>query len=444
MTGINSGKLMKKLKNYEPCIWINGSRTDAGQALDKAGITARAMEEAERSWQRFAPAVEVLFPETRANHGIIESKLVKINKMKAGMEKYYVASYSGELLLKCDSELPVAGSIKARGGIYEVLKHAEGLAVKHGLLKESDNYARLADPELREFFSNYRLAVGSTGNLGLSIGIMGAALGFGVTVHMSADAKAWKKKLLRSRGVEVIEYASDYSKAVEEGRKLSAADEKSYFIDDENSEELFLGYSAAAFRLKNQLDDMEITVDTEHPLFVYLPCGVGGAPGGICFGLKQLYKNAVHCFFVEPTHSPCMLLGMATGENEKISVQDIGLDNVTDADGLAVGRPSGFVGKTVKELVSGIYTVVDEELFKLLALLKDTEGLKIEPSAAPGLLGPLYLLNSSEGRRYIEDNGLTDKMKNAVHIAWATGGLFVPEDLMQGFYDKGKALLSSR
>ncbi|EEL51254.1 MULTISPECIES: D-serine ammonia-lyase [Bacillus cereus group] len=430
--------LLNNLIALEEIFWVNPNIRNFQTAIQASPLTEDDVKGAEERLKRFAPYIAKVFPETKGTNGIIESPLVRIPSMKHSLEKNYGQALLGEIVLKCDSHLPISGSIKARGGIYEVLKHAEELAFQHEMLTEQDDYSILDSDRFRDFFAEYSIAVGSTGNLGLSIGIMSAKLGFNVTVHMSADAKQWKKDLLRSKNVTVIEYEADYSKAVEEGRLQAEADPHCYFVDDENSHDLFLGYAVAASRLQKQLEELEIVVDEEHPLFVYLPCGVGGGPGGVAFGLKLLYKDNVHCFFAEPTHSPCMLLGLMTGLHDKIAVQDIGIDNVTDADGLAVGRASGFVGKTMEPFLSGSYTVSDEELYKLLKELADTEKIYLEPSALAGMIGPVKLCK--EEKEYLQKHHVTEKARKGTHIVWGTGGSMVPEEVMMQYYQKGSDL----
>ncbi len=432
--------LIEMIKTQE-IVWANPNYKKYYEAIATIPLTEEDLLDAEQRLKRFAPYIAKAFPETQASNGIIESPTVRIPRMKERMEELFDQKINTEnVLLKCDSHLPISGSIKARGGIYEVLKHAEELAFEFGMLTREDDYSKLDSEPFRNLFSRYSIVVGSTGNLGLSIGIISAKLGFNVTVHMSADAKQWKKDLLRSKGVTVIEYLSDYSKAVEEGRKQAEKDPNSYFVDDENSQNLFLGYAVAALRLKEQLSDLKVEVDEHHPLFVYLPCGVGGGPGGVAFGLKLIFKDHVHCFFAEPTHSPCMLIGCMTGEHDKVCVQDFGIDNITAADGLAVGRASRFVGKTMENLLSGIYTVNDNTLYKLLSALADTEGIYVEPSALAGAPGVFELFRSEAGRKYLEDQELYDKMPKASHIIWATGGNMVPKAEMDKYYQKGVEL----
>lgn len=427
--------LVGQLAALQPLSWFNPAIVPAAEALGDVGLDAADVAAASARLARFAPFLARAFPDTRASGGMIESPVPPVPAMQAALAERAGAAIPGKLWLKLDSHLPISGSIKARGGIYEVLKHAEGLALDAGLITEQDDYAMLASDAVRAFFGQYAIAVGSTGNLGLSIGIISARLGFRVTVHMSADARQWKKDKLREHGVNVLEYASDYSVAVEQGRRQAESDPACHFIDDENSHDLFLGYAVAGERLKKQLHAQGVTVDAGHPLFVYLPCGVGGGPGGVAFGLKLAFGDAVHCVFVEPTHSPCMLLGVHTGLHELISVQDIGIDNLTAADGLAVGRPSGFVGRAMHRLIDGYATVADDELYRLLALLERTENLRLEPSAVAGFAGIASVLTAPQ---------YAGQLDNATHLVWGTGGSMVPEMEMDAYVARGRALLAGR
>lgn len=410
-----------KMQAGEEVMWLNPA-TDGKMSPE---VRKEDIADAARRLDRFASYIKTVYPETAEADGRIESPIREIKAMAEYLTETYAENHlSGRLMLKCDSMLPISGSIKARGGIYEVLCFAEKIAMEKGMLKETDDYAILAEPRFRELFSKYSIAVGSTGNLGLSIGIMSAQMGFQVAVHMSSDARQWKKDMLREKGAVVVEYAGDYQKAVAEGRKQAEGNPACHFVDDENSKTLFLGYTVAAERTRKQLEELDIVVDSAHPLFVYLPCGVGGGPGGVAYGLKEIYGEHVHCFFAEPVAAPCMLLGVMTGEHDAICVQDIGLSGKTTADGLAVGRPSKLVGKIVGNLLDGLYTVTDEKMEDLVRVLHDKENIFVEPSATAGFPG--YYL-TQQNAAYLEKIG-AEQMKNATHIVWATGGNMVPED----------------
>ncbi|CAM5187425.1 D-serine dehydratase [Castellaniella defragrans] len=430
--GERGGAAVAAVRGGQPTFWPNPLLSRAADVLAALPVRRSELDAAEDRLARWAPALAIWFPELKASAGLIESPLIPVLSASSVVG----VDLPGKALIKADHALPVAGSIKARGGIHEVLAYAEKVAIADGLIPPGGDLRRLTMPEARAHFARFRIGVGSTGNLGLSIGIMASALGFKTTVHMSSDAKEWKKARLRNRGVEVVEHPGDYAKAVAAGRDQMSGDPHAHFVDDENSLALFLGYAVAARRLQKQLDGLGLTVDARHPLFVYLPCGVGGAPGGITWGLKQVYGDAVQCFFAEPVASPAFLVRMLSGEPR--SVYDYGLDNRTEADGLAVAQASELVFSLVERLVSGLFTVADSELFKTLVRLERETRLRIEPSAAAGLLGPARMLDQ-RGMRSL--GGLPVDPASVTHLFWTTGGAFVPDEEYRRFHDRGAALL---
>lgn len=178
-------------------------------------------------WRRFAPLLAGLFA-AELPDGLIESPLTPIPRLVTRHAHALApARLSERVFIKADHALPLAGSIKARGGLYAVLCIAERAAMSAGLLRPGDDYAALAAPTAREFLATQQVIVGSTGNLGFAVGLAARALGFQAQVHMSHDAKEWKKQRLRALGVSVIEHRSDYTSAVTAARSTATSGPRS-------------------------------------------------------------------------------------------------------------------------------------------------------------------------------------------------------------------------
>ncbi len=422
------------LINQEEQFWLNPLRDKSYTGFhipeEKNKEYTERMLDAKARFERFAPWFLKEFPESFQSVGRIQSPLTEIATFKSTYEKNTALSVPGRFFLKQDNVLPVAGSIKARGGFHSILCIIEQILAKHtGHSPHEDYscYSELVGDEYKQIFSRYQLVVSSTGNLGLSIGTLAPCFGLKTYVFMSNDAKQWKKDLLRSIGTKVIEVDGDYGKAVLDGREFAGQHEDTFFIDDEKSEELFWGYSVAALELQEQLIENKQIIDETHPLFVYLPCGVGGAPGGIATGLELLFGKNVHCFFGEPVSVPCALLGISSGLYENIATTDIGLKNETIADGLAVARFSELVGPIVSPFLAGCYTLKDETCLSFLSPLYESEAIFMEPSSFASLAGPYLFTKNETLNKYLAWHGLEEHRENIVHVLWGTGGNLVPE-----------------
>jgi D-serine dehydratase len=130
-----------------------------------------------------------------------------------------------------------------------------------------------------------------------------------------------------------------------------------------------------------------------------------------------------------------MLLGLGTRRGAAVAAEDFGLHGKTAADGLAVGRPSELVCQAMAELLDGAFTVRDEALFHLLALLARTEDIRLEPSALAGFAGLDCVA------RHEREAGLAP---SAAHIVWATGGNMVPEAEWLGYRAQAERLAEEK
>ena len=119
------------LKERKETVWLNPDLWHCEPRCQVGEYKFVHVKAAQNRFMRFLPYIASAFPETAAKKGVIESGLIPIPAVKERMNAEG-AGVAGTVFLKDDARLPIAGSVKARGGIHEVLKIAETLAQKAG------------------------------------------------------------------------------------------------------------------------------------------------------------------------------------------------------------------------------------------------------------------------------------------------------------------------
>lgn len=414
--------LKSALLEKRPLMWANPNL----RPLERAGADVPAMGEKVaktcENWVRMAPLLSACFPALQPKRGRLRSQLLPV----PGLERMMPRD-AGRYFVKSDNDLQVSGSTHVRGAIYEVTLLAMVLGRKLGLLSGDEGPMALASPEARRAFSAYKVVTASAGNLGLAVGRAAQGLGFQAEVHMPRSARSWIERELRACGINVVLHSGGFRKANAQALAAAEVERTSYFVDEKHSKLLFFGASAAAAELQAQLVRQNIQIGADHPLFLYLPCGSGSAPGGIALGARQMFGRHVHCFFAEPVCTPRTLAALSSPRHEPVNVRDMGLRSRTAAAGLSEPELAPLVAGAMETQLSGVYTVEDDTMFRWLAQAQDRAGLQLDPGSAASLAGPEMLMRSEAGKAYLKKHRLQDKMDQAVHVMWATAGGCMPD-----------------
>lgn len=202
---------------------------------------------AQNRYMRFLPYVALAFPETAEKKGVIESPLEELSCRSGAGERIF---------LKDDSRLPIAGSAAGRGCFHELMVLAEKHLQENRMLLPNENYAKIGSDTFRSFFGQYSISITGDHETLYASEIFARRLGYRIAEH---------------------------------------GDPNSHLIGSPESEALFWGYATAAVRLAVQLSKAGVETDEKHPLRVFLPLTDEAAAGGIIYGLRQKYGDAVHC-----------------------------------------------------------------------------------------------------------------------------------------------------
>ena len=73
--------LIKDMEQAKEVVWMNPELLSMEEILKGQTLTMADIDDAERRWDRFAPFIRKVFPETEVSEGLIESPLKEIPKM---------------------------------------------------------------------------------------------------------------------------------------------------------------------------------------------------------------------------------------------------------------------------------------------------------------------------------------------------------------------------
>ncbi|MFD6755924.1 threonine ammonia-lyase [Micromonospora gifhornensis] len=265
------------------------------------------------------------------------------------------------VLMKAEN-LQRGGSYKMRGGLFAVGRLA---AAGHG-----------------------GVVAQSTGNHAVAVALAARRHGVAATVVLPVDAPATKVERARAAGARVVLAGTDVAQRLTAARQIS--DETGHpIVDAYDHPDVVAGQGTASLELIEDAERAGTPLDA-----LVLPVGGGGGVAGACLAAAG---RPIEVYGVEPYGCDSLARSLDAGRPVPVTPAP------TIADGLRPSCVGALPFAIVRDRLSGVIRVDDEQIAEAFRLLLLELKVLAEPSGAAGLAGVLRLTGSNAeqlGGRY--------------------------------------------
>jgi len=205
----------------------------------------------------------------------------------------------------------------------------------------------------------------SSGNHAQGVALAARMVGTSAVICMPTDAPALKLAATRDYGAQIVLYDRQRDDREAIARRISA-ESRRLLVPPYDDYEVMAGQGTAALELLQDVPSLDALLT---------PVGGGGLMAGCCVAAKSLFP-AIEVFGVEPDTANDTFLSFQKGERTRIPPPP------TLADGVRNLTPGELTFPILRDHVSDILLVSDDDIVKTARFLLFRAKLLVEPSGA--------------------------------------------------------------
>ena len=205
----------------------------------------------------------------------------------------------------------------------------------------------------------------SSGNHAQGVALAARMVGTTAVICMPTDAPALKLAATRDYGAQIVLYDRQRDDREAIARRISAESQR-LLVPPYDDYEVMAGQGTAALELLQDVPSLDALLT---------PVGGGGLMAGCCVAAKSLFPG-IEVFGVEPDTANDTFLSFQKGERTRITAP------LTIADGVRNLSPGELTFPILRDHVSDILLVSDDDIVKTARFLLFRAKLLVEPTGA--------------------------------------------------------------